>query len=138
MEKRDSAMTSPTDPQVPSAERREEVIAAWMEGGGQTWCFDGKTEPELEVDRDFLFWDFIAALDAQSAQRTRAEVEKMREAAAKVARDFEHACERNVAVHRPPSRSPNELVALAHENGAAAAHQIAAAICALPIEGACQ
>lgn len=64
---------------TPSVERREEVIAAWMEGGGQTWRFDGKTEPELEVDRDFLFWNFIASLDAQSAERTRAEVEKMRE-----------------------------------------------------------
>lgn len=64
-------MTSPTDPQVPSAERREEVKALWQHhrSGNMAW---------LDAEG---FWRFIAALDAQSAERTRAEVEKMRERA---------------------------------------------------------
>lgn len=59
-------MTSPTNPQVPSAERREEVQALYDAAYGRGFRLSD------------TFWRFIAALDAQSAERARAEVEALK------------------------------------------------------------
>lgn len=59
------------EPQVPSAERREEVRALLQNIGGYP---TGNIYSVLHT-RPKLFWSFIVALDAQSAERTRAEVE---------------------------------------------------------------
>lgn len=108
LEKRGDAVSSPTDPQVPSAERRAEVKKMWPSAFTFPTTYDRPS-----------FWGLISALDAQSAERTRepdererdaytqglahgqrcarAEVEKMREAAAKTLQrliDFPTDCDR--------------------------------------------
>lgn len=70
-------MTSPTDPQVPrehvpSAERREEIDVLWDRFEGGTDCTDAYDRPTVFMALED-FWSFIVALDAQSAERTRAE-----------------------------------------------------------------
>lgn len=101
-------METPTAPQSLSAERREEVQALWSQIAG---IWGTRSSCILTYESELMC--FAAAIDAQHAERTRAEVEKMREAAAKVA--DEH------------SFSP-----LAFNDSIAKA--IAAAIRALPIE----
>lgn len=58
-------MTSPTDPQVPSAERREEVLALWSRHGDGASVSRPNGKMIIWTALDWNFWSFIAALDAQ-------------------------------------------------------------------------